>query len=129
MEAFYLDIRSVHIGAALLSGFLFVIRSTAYNLLGAAWTMAFALRTTVWAIDTTLLTAALMLMTITSQTPFSDAWLGVKVLLLAAYVVFAWIAFRAASKTTRMVATVAAVLFFGIVYSIARAHHPLGIFA
>lgn len=129
MEEFYLDIRSVHIASALLSGAIFLLRSLAFNLFNAAWAMSFALRTVVWSVDTTLLTAAFMLMTITSQVPFVDAWLTVKVLLLVVYVVLAWTAFRASSKTTRLAATGAAAAVFGIVYSIARAHHPLGFFA
>ena len=129
MEEFYLDIRSVHIASALLSGAIFLARSLAYNFLGAAWAMAFVLRTIVWAVDSTLLTAAFMLMTITSQVPFVDSWLTVKVLLLTVYVVLAWTAFRAKSKKARVGATVAAGAIFVMVYTIARAHNPLGFLA
>ena len=129
MEDFYLEIRTVHIASALLSGSIFLVRSLGYNLLGAAWPMAFALRTIVWSVDTTLLTAAFMLMTITSQVPFVDGWLTAKVLLLTVYVVLAWTAFRAASKGRRIAATIAAAVIFGMVYSIARAHSPLGFLA
>jgi uncharacterized membrane protein SirB2 len=129
MEAFYEDIRTVHITSALLSGSIFLVRSLAYNLLGAGWAMAFALRLAVWTIDTTLLTAAFMLMTITSQIPFADSWLTAKVLLLALYVILASTAFRASSKQTRLAATGAAAVIFAMVYSIARAHDPLGVFA
>jgi uncharacterized membrane protein SirB2 len=129
VEEFYLDIRSVHIASALLSGAIFLARSLAYNVLGAAWAMAFVLRTIVWAVDSTLLTAAFMLMTITSQVPFVDSWLTVKVLLLAVYVVLAWTAFRAKAKKARVGATVAAGAIFVMVYTIARAHNPLGFLA
>jgi uncharacterized membrane protein SirB2 len=129
VEEFYLDIRSVHIASALLSGAIFLARSLAYNVLGTAWAMAFVLRTIVWAVDSTLLTAAFMLMTITSQVPFVDSWLTVKVLLLAVYVVLAWTAFRAKSKKNRLAATVAAAAIFAMVYTIARAHDPLGFLA
>lgn len=129
MEAFYEDIRTVHITSALLSGSIFLVRSLAHNLLGAGWAMAFALRLVVWTIDTTLLTAAFMLMTIISQIPFADSWLTAKVLLLALYVILASTAFRASSKQTRLAATAAAAVIFGMVYSIARAHDPLGVFA
>jgi uncharacterized membrane protein SirB2 len=129
VEEFYLDIRNVHITSALLSGAIFLARSLAYNLLGAAWAMAFVLRTIVWAVDSTLLTAAFMLMTITSQAPFVDSWLTVKVLLLTVYVVLAWTAFRASSKRKRMAATVAAAAIFAMVYSIARTHNPFVLLA
>ena len=129
MEEFYLDIRRIHIASALLSGGIFLLRSLAYNLLNAGWAMALALRTVVWSVDATLLTAAFMLMTITSQVPFVDAWLTVKVLFLVVYVVLAWTAFLASSKTRRLAATGAAAAAFATVYSIARAHHPLGFFS
>ena len=129
MDAFYLEIRNVHILFALLSGTIFLLRSLAYNLLGAAWAMAFALRTIVWTVDTTFLTAALMLMTITSQYPVGSGWLTAKLLLLLVYVFLTWTAFRASSNANRLAATGAAAAVFAMVYSIARAHHPLGFFA
>ena len=67
MEEFYLDIRGIHIGAVVLSGSLFLIRVIGHNLLNAKWPMASPLRFIVWSVDTVLLTAALMLMTIVRQ--------------------------------------------------------------
>ncbi len=58
-----------------------------------------ALRYLSYAIDTTLLTAALMLVTILHQYPFVQAWLTVKVLLLVVYVVLGSLALKRA--TTR----------------------------
>ena len=84
MEPFYLEIRAVHIGSALISGGLFLVRALAHNLLGARWPLAAPLRYLGWTIDSVLLTAALMLITIVHQLPGVDAWLTVKVLLIAA---------------------------------------------
>ena len=94
MEEFYLDIRGIHIASVVVSGSLFMIRAIGHNLLKAGWPMAPTLRFLVWTVDTILLTAALMLMTIVQQFPFVDAWLTVKVLLLVAYIVIGWWAFR-----------------------------------
>jgi len=126
VEAFYLDIRGIHIGAVILSGFLFLIRVVGHNLLNAKWTMASPLRFLVWSVDTILLTAALMLMTIVQQFPFVDAWLTVKVVLLIAYIVIGWWAFRANRKNVRIACSVAALAIFGFIVTVARTHNPLG---
>jgi uncharacterized membrane protein SirB2 len=129
MEYYYLEIRSVHIGAVLTSGALFVVRALSWNLLGARWAMAAPLRWLAWTIDTVLLTAALMLMTIIQQDPIHDAWLTTKLSLLVGYIVLGYFALRAPSRERRWACFVAAVLVFGFIYSVARAHNPLGLFA
>lgn len=126
MEEFYLDIRGIHIGAVIASGSLFLIRAIGHNLLNAKWPMASPLRFLVWSVDTILLTAALMLMTIVRQYPFVDAWLTVKVVLLVAYVVIGWWAFRADRKQVRIACSLAAIAIFGFIITVARAHNPLG---
>ena len=129
MEPFYLEIRTVHIGSALTSGALFLLRALAFNLLGAKWPLAAWLRYLAWTVDTVLLTAALMLMTIIHQVPGADAWLTVKVVLIFAYVVLGYFALRSATPGRRWASLAAAVLVFGFIYSVARAHHPLGFLA
>ena len=127
MEQFYLEIRGVHIGAVLLSGSLFLIRAIGHNLLNAKWPMASPLRYLVWTVDTVLLTAALMLMTIVQQFPFVDAWLTMKLVLLVAYIVIGWWAFRAARKKVRIICFVAAIMTFIFIITVARTHNPLGV--
>ena len=130
MEAFYLDIRGIHIGAVILSGSLFLIRVVGHNLLEAQWPMASPLRFLVWSVDTILLTAALMLMTIVQQYPFVDHWLTVKVVLLVVYIGLGTQAFSLKrSRRTRIGFWLAALLVFGFIVTVARAHDPLGLFA
>ena len=126
MEDFYLEIRGIHIASVIVSGSLFLLRAVGHNLLGARWPMAFPLRTIVWTVDTTLLTAALMLMTIVQQYPFVHDWLTVKVLLLVVYIVLGWWAFRAEQRKVRIASTVAAIAVFLFIVTVARAHDPLG---
>ena len=126
MEQFYLEIRSVHIGAVILSGSLFFLRVTGHNLMNAKWPMASPLRYLVWTVDTVLLTAALMLMTIVQQYPFVDSWLTVKVTLLIAYIVIGWWAFRAKRKQVRFACSLAALAVFAFIITVARTHNPLG---
>lgn len=129
MEAFYWEIRAVHIGAVLVSGSLMLLRGLLLNGLGARWVMAAPLRWLSWAVDTTLLTAALMLTTIVQQFPFVDGWLTVKVLLLVPYIVLGYLALRGDSLRKRLACLAGAMLVFGYIYSVARAHDPLGFLA
>ena len=128
MEAFYLEIRAVHIGTVILSGLLMLLRALAYNGLGASWAMAWPVRYLSYAIDTILLTAALMLTTIIQQYPFVDGWLTIKVLLLVVYIMLGYNALRGATSRVRWASLAGAALVYAFIISIARAHVPLGIF-
>lgn len=129
MEIFYSEIRAVHIGAVMASGLLFLLRALGHNLFGARWPSALPLRILSWTIDTTLLTAALILTTIVRQFPFVDSWLTAKVLLLVVYVILGWLALRASGRRDRLISMVAAIATFLFIISVARAHDPRGIFA
>jgi uncharacterized membrane protein SirB2 len=129
MAEFYLQIKWVHIAAVIASGVLFFLRGGA-QLLGARWTMAAPLRYLSYAIDTVLLTAALMLATILHQMPFVNGWLTVKVLLLVVYIVLGSFALkRATNRRQQAICWIGALLVYGFIISVARAHSPLGIFA
>ena len=77
-----------------------------------------------------LLAAALMLTTVIHQYPFQAGWLTMKVCLLVVYVVLGSIALkRGRTQAVRVVALVTALLTVAFLFTVARAHHPLGIFA
>jgi len=127
MEAFYAEIRLVHIGAALAGGALFLARGMA-RFGGAPAAVLAPLRYLHHAVDTVLLTAALMLMTIVRQYPFVDGWLTAKVVLLAVYVALGVAAFRdGGGRAGRVASWAAAAAIYAFVYSVARARHPLGV--
>src|SRR5690606_27888278 len=106
------------------------VRGGASILAKAAWPRAFPVRLLTWTIDTILLTAALMLMTIVRQYPFIDAWLTVKVLLLLVYIGLGTQAFRMTRPVwVRTGFWLAALMVFGFIVTVARAHDPLGLFA
>jgi uncharacterized membrane protein SirB2 len=129
MIEFYPEIRWVHIAAVLTSGSLFALRGIAM-LAGARWYMAAPLRYLSYTIDTVLLTAAFMLATILHQYPFVHAWLTVKVLLLIVYVVLGSYALkRGATRLVRAWAFLAALLVYGYILGVARAHDPRGVLA
>ena len=128
MIEFYPQIKQFHIGIALLSGLIFAIRGV-FALGGAQWPRAALVRWTSYVVDTTLLTAAAMLLTILPSGLFANGWLTVKLLLIIAYIVLGILAFRPQRPDmARMLLVVAAGLCFMQVYGIARFHHPLGWF-
>ena len=128
MIEFYPQIKNLHILMVLLSGGLFALRGLGV-LLGGRWPLSLPVRWTSYAIDTTLLTAALMLLTMLPWAMFSNGWLGMKIGLLVVYVVLGVLALkRARSPRMRVVFYVLALLTYGWMLTIARAHHPLGIF-
>ncbi|MGI9245237.1 MAG: SirB2 family protein [Steroidobacteraceae bacterium] len=129
MAAWYLGLRQAHIGLALLSVSLFTLRGL-LMLAGSGRAQAAWLRFPSYAIDTLLLTAALMLTSVIHQYPFQAPWLTMKVILLVVYVVLGSIALkRGRTRRARIVAFAAALLTVGFLFSVARAHHPLGLLA
>jgi len=126
MGEFYLQIKWVHIAAVIASGALFALRGIAVQF-GASWAMAAPLRYLSYTIDTLLLTAAMMLVTIVHQYPFVQGWLTVKICLLVVYVVLGTFALkRGRTPRTRLVCFVAALAVYGFIASVAVEHHPLG---
>jgi uncharacterized membrane protein SirB2 len=126
---FYVQIKWVHVAAVIASGSLFALRGTG-TLAGASWPMWAPLRYLSYTIDTVLLTAALMLVTLLHQYPFVQAWLTVKVLLLVVYILLGTFALkRGRTKSQRAWCFVTALLLYLYIASVARAHHPAGILA
>ena len=126
MIEFYPQIKMIHVFLALSSGAIFALRGAGV-LANMRWPHWLVVRWTSYAVDTSLLTAALMLLTILPGAMFSNGWLTVKVVLLVVYVVLGAFAIkRARTRATKALIYAAALATFGMVYSIARAHHPLG---
>ena len=124
MVEYYLEIRWVHVAAVIASGSLFFLRGL-LMMGGFRFVRTAPVRFLSYGIDTVLLTAALMLMTIVRQYPFVHAWLTVKVVLLVAYIVLGMLAFRSHGRT-RFLLWAAALAVFLFIVSVARAHHPMG---
>ncbi len=129
MTEYYLILRNVHIGCAIATIVLFVLRG-ALMLADSPRLRGPVLRFLPHAVDTVLLTTALMLTTVIRQYPFSTGWLTMKVVLLLAYIVLGSIALkRGRTRGVRIAAFVAALATIGFLVSVARVHHPLGLFA
>ena len=123
---FYPHIKHAHIGLALVSVALFALRGAAVQV-GMRWPRRKPVRMASYAIDTGLLTAGLWLVAILPGGFFANGWLAAKLVLLVVYVVLGVFAMRRArSRIGRALCYVAALATFAMIYSIARAHHPLG---
>jgi len=124
---FYPQIKILHVAMVMASGMLFALRGSA-ALAGLRWPLSWPVRALTYAIDTTLLAAALMLLSILPWGVFANGWLPVKVGLLVVYVVLGYLALRPGrSLRMRMALFALALLTYGWMYTIARAHHPLGL--
>ena len=129
MSEFYLQLRAVHITCAVLTITIFTLRGLAM-LADSPLTQHPLARWTSVAIDTVLLTTALMLATVIHQYPFSTGWLTAKVTLLVLYIVLGSIALRRGrTKKIRLAAFVAALATVGFLVTVARTHQPLGLLA
>jgi uncharacterized membrane protein SirB2 len=126
MIEFYVEIRLVHVAAALASGAFFVLRGVLVQAGRAGWALAPIPRYLSYAVDTVLLTAALMLVSMLPSAVFANGWLAAKLALLPAYIGLGWGALRAGSPWRRRACFTGAVVAFGGMYAIARAHDPLG---
>ncbi|WP_426689610.1 SirB2 family protein [Rhodanobacter ginsengiterrae] len=127
MFEFYPQIKWVHIACVLASGSLFALRGLLVQLGHAGAAQALPLRWLSYAIDTTLLTAALMLVSILPGAMFANGWLTTKLVLLVVYVVLATLALkRARTPRARRIFFIAALVTYLYMLGVARMHHPLG---
>ena len=127
MIEFYPQIRFVHIMCVVLSGALFFLRGTGV-LARARWPMALPVRLVSYRIATVLLTAALMLVVVLPGGVFANGWLTVKLLLLVVYIGLGSYALkRARTRSEKAGFFVAATVTYLFMFSIARAHDPLGV--
>ena len=117
----------IHVAAVLVSGALFLARGL---LVLAGWSriaMWGPVRYATFGIDTVLLTAALMLVSILPAATFANHWLSLKLALLVVYVVLGTLALRrAATPRGRWIFFLAAFAVYATMIGIARAHHPMG---
>lgn len=125
----YPVVRWLHMALVATSGTLFVVRGVSV-MRGAAWPMTPVVRRTSVLIDSALLGAAVTLLYILQLNPFAVGWLTTKIVFLLLYIVLGTFALkRARNPGVRLWCFLASVLCLGFMVTVARAHHPLGIFA
>ena len=127
LMAFYPQIKWVHIAAVSASGTLFALRGALVQAGHPRWAMAAPMRYLSYSVDTVLLTAALMLLTILPGAMFANGWLSTKLVLVVVYVVLGTFALkRGRTPRVRLACWLAALVVFATIIGIALAHHPLG---
>ncbi len=125
----YPQIKWAHISCVALSVGLFALR-TVFAVTGSAYANHATLRRLSYAIDTTLLAAALLLASIIHQWPFVQPWLTTKVLLLPAYIALGLIALRLGrTRPVRLACFVAALIVYSFIISVALTHDSRGFLA
>lgn len=126
MIEYYPQIKNAHIALVLASGGLFALRGLGV-LAGLRLAMAAPVRYLSVGIDTALLIAAFMLLAILHLNPLVVPWLATKLVLLVLYVVSGTMALkRARGLRGKARFYLLALATYGFMYSVARAHHPLG---
>lgn len=127
MIEFYPQIKWVHVATVFASGLLFLMRGLLVQSGRERLAMLPSLRYLSYSIDSILLSAAFMLLTILPHGLYANGWLALKLVLLVVYVVLGSLALkRGRSARTRTITFVAAVAVYVGIIGIARMHHPLG---
>lgn len=126
MQEFYPQIKFAHVSLVVSSGGLLLLRGLMTQSGFRDLALAAPVRYLSYAVDTALLTAAMMLLSILPLATFANGWLVAKLLLLPAYVFFGWLALRRGGPGGAGIGfLVAAFLIYGIMFAIARTHDPL----
>ncbi len=127
MIEFYSQIKWVHVAAVLCSGAIFLLRGLLVQAGHKRIAMAAPVRYLSYSVDTILLTAALMLLTILPGAVFANGWLTIKLVLLVVYVGLGTFALkRGRTQKVRVACYVVALLVYVTIIGIALAHNPLG---
>lgn len=126
MTQFYPLVKTVHIAMVYCTLALFTLRGLG-SIAGYKWPQARPLRVTSYVVDTILLLAAVLLFVTLPHGVFANGWLTMKIALLVVYILLGLVAIRhGKSRSMKALFFIAALLVFAWIYSIARAHHPLG---
>ena len=127
MIEFYAQIKWVHVAAVICSGVIFLLRGLLVQAGRPRFAMAAPVRYFSYSVDTVLLTAALMLLSILPGAMFANGWVTTKIVLLFPYVILGTFALkRGRTQGVRLICYVAALLVYLTIIGIALAHHPLG---
>ncbi len=127
MIEFYAQIRWVHIACIIASGSLFLLRGSLVLAGKQRIAMLAPLRFLSYGIDTLLLSAALMLLTILPHAIYANGWLTVKLALVVVYIVLGSVALKLGrTARARSIAFVAALTVYLGIIAIARTHDPMG---
>ena len=120
----YVVLKNLHLATIALTLTLFVLRG-AWMMTDSPRLQARWVRIVPHVNDTLLLTSGISLAILMQQYPLVHGWLTAKFFALIAYIVLGTLALkRGKTKARRIAAWVAALLVFGYMAAVARAHDP-----
>jgi uncharacterized membrane protein SirB2 len=123
--AYYVLIKHLHLATIAVTLTLFLLRGT-WMLMDSPRLQARWARIVPHINDTVLLASGIALAVLMQQYPLVHGWLTAKLFALIAYIVLGTIALkRGKTKAQRVSAWIAALLVFGYMLAVARAHDPL----
>lgn len=124
----YLAIKHLHLLCVGLSGLGFFARCC-LRLVDSPWLQQRWVKIAPHVNDGVLLAAGLMLAALSGQYPFVTPWLTAKILGLLAYIAFGMLALRRArTRRGQLAGSIAAILTFVWMLSVARLREPAGFF-
>jgi uncharacterized membrane protein SirB2 len=122
--AYYALIKHLHLATIAVTLTLFLLRGT-WMLMDSPRLQARWARIVPHINDTLLLASGIALAVLMQQYPLVHGWLTAKLFALIAYIVLGTIALkRGKTKAQRVTAWIAALLVFGYMLAVARAHDP-----
>ncbi len=122
----YLILKQLHIACVVLSGSGFLLRGL-WMLRDSPYLQRRPARVLPHIVDTVLLGSAIAMAVLSSQYPFTSAWLTAKVVGLLIYIGCGTLALkRGHSKAQRAIFLVAALTAFAYIVSVALTRSPLG---
>ena len=127
--AYYALIKHLHLATIVVTLTLFLLRGV-WMLMDSPRLQARWARIVPHINDTLLLASGIALAVLMQQYPLVHGWLTAKLFALIAYIVLGTLALkRGKTKAQRVTAWIAALLVFGYMLAVARAHDPLPFFS
>jgi uncharacterized membrane protein SirB2 len=127
--AYYALIKHLHLATIVVTLALFLLRG-AWMMMDSPLLQARWARIVPHINDTLLLASGIALAVLMQQYPLVHGWLTAKLFALIAYIVLGTLALkRGKTKAQRVTAWIAALLVFGYMLAVARAHDPLPFFS
>ncbi len=123
----YLLLYYTHVTCVVLSGSFFFVRGV-WMLQERSILQTRLVKIAPHVIDSTLLAAAIGLVIVTGQYPFSMDWLTAKVVALLLYIGFGVMTLRGKTRIIRIIFFGLALLTFAYMVSVAMTRHPAGFF-
>lgn len=128
LESIYVPLKHAHLLLVSISIVYFSIRAIS-KLLKKQWQDKLGVRISAYTIDSFLLITGVLLMFATSQYPIAQSWLTIKLIILVGYILFGIKAMKSNTQVIQSGYIAAAIACVLLMVTIARTHHPLGLFS